>query len=236
MFAVNVLLLAAALLASLCASAFFSGSETGLLSVSRERILHLVRKGSQRARTIHRIIADMGRATTTILIGNNIANVSYSTASSAMIFALTSDPVVSSAACLLSACAVLYFGEFMPKLLFSARPLRRTLLIAPVLRTVSAILRPLTWTAMKLTDALIPRPKTVQHPTAAEIMDIIRDRRDGVRLSDFEHVLITELLALRSEGIPVTKESVYAALDALDKPPVNPARPSADRSEDESAL
>ena len=40
----EILLLAAAILASLCASAFFSGSETGLLAISRERIVHLVRK------------------------------------------------------------------------------------------------------------------------------------------------------------------------------------------------
>lgn len=216
----EILILAAAILASLCASAFFSGSETGLLSISRERIVHLVRKGSKRAKTIQHILSDMGRATTTILIGNNLANVSFSTASSALIFAMTTDPFARSAACFLSACIVLYFGEFMPKLLFSARPLRRTLLIAPVFRMVAVILSPFVWIAMKLIDALMPRPKAERRLTTAEILGIIHDRRDGVRLSDFEHVLITELLSLRSKGKPVTKDKLFAALDLLDKPAV----------------
>lgn len=222
----EILLLWAAIIASLCASAFFSGSETGLLSVSRERILHLVRKGGRRARMVQHLISDMGRTTTTILIGNNIANVSYSTATAATIHALTSDPFINSAASLLSACIVLIFGEFIPKLLFSARPLRRTLMIVPVFQAVSAMLRPLSWLAMKATHALMSHTQGEQKTTAAEIMGILRDRRDGVCLTDFEHALITKLLAQRTEGTTFTKESIYAALDALDATRSNPAEPS----------
>ena len=40
-----VFLLALASIAALSLSAFFSGTETGFLSVSRERILHLAREG-----------------------------------------------------------------------------------------------------------------------------------------------------------------------------------------------
>ncbi len=72
----GIVILVTAILASLFASAFFSGSETGFLSVSRERILHLARKGSKRAKTIQLVLKDMGRTTTTIRRGNSTAGVS----------------------------------------------------------------------------------------------------------------------------------------------------------------
>ena len=71
--------------------------------------------------------------------------------------------------------------------------------------------------AATLTDALLPRRQAERKVTTDEIMRIIRDRRNGVRLSDFEHALVTEILSLRLKGKPFTTESVCAALDTLDK-------------------
>ena len=79
-----VFLIAVAALIALAFSSFFSGAETGFLSVSRERILHLAREGGRKARIVHAAIADMGRTTTTLLIVNNIANVSYSASTAAL--------------------------------------------------------------------------------------------------------------------------------------------------------
>ena len=80
----TVFLLFIAAAVALMFSAFFSGTETGFLSVSRERILHLAREGGRKAKIVQTALADMGRTTTTILIGNNIANVSYSSATAAI--------------------------------------------------------------------------------------------------------------------------------------------------------
>ena len=68
----------------LMGSAFFSGTETGFLSVSRERILHPAREGGIKANRVQRALSDMGFTTTTLLVGNNIANVSYSAATAAI--------------------------------------------------------------------------------------------------------------------------------------------------------
>ena len=43
----TIFLFVLAALAALSFSAFFSGTETGFLSVSRERILHLAREGGR---------------------------------------------------------------------------------------------------------------------------------------------------------------------------------------------
>ena len=113
---------------SLAVSAFCSGAETGFLSVSRGRILHMAREGGVRARIIQEAILNMGRTTTAILVGNNLANVSYSSAFTALVVAAeTASPAAEAALAFLSALILLFFGEFLPKLLCSARPLHRLL-------------------------------------------------------------------------------------------------------------
>jgi Mg2+/Co2+ transporter CorB len=147
----TISLLVIATLAALSLSAFFSGTETAFLSVSRERILHLAREGGVRAKRVQKALADMGWTTTTILIGNNIANVSYSAATAALSVHLFSQNEIASVvwSCL-AAFVVLYTSEFIPKLLCSARPLRRSLLLSGPFCIISFILRPVTFIAIKV--------------------------------------------------------------------------------------
>ena len=206
------LLVLIALLA-LAWSAFCSGAETGFLSVSRERILHLAHEGGRRAQKVQRVLQDMGRATTTILIGNNIANVTYSTATAALISRLLADHATAAGACsFLAAFTVLYTSEFMPKLLCAARPLRRILKLVGPYEVMAKILSPLTAIAMFLTDLFVPRRETNYRLTAGDLMRILQDRKDGVCLSDFESALITRLIVLRVKGRKITPEDILSAL------------------------
>ena len=206
------LLVLIALLA-LAWSAFCSGAETGFLSVSRERILHLAHEGGRRAQKVQRVLQDMGRATTTILIGNNIANVTYSTASAALISRLLADHATAAGVCsFLAAFTVLYTSEFMPKLLCEARPLRRILKLVGPYEVMAKILSPLTAIAMFLTDLFVPRRETNYRLTAGDLMRILQDRKDGVCLSDFESALITRLIVLRVKGRKITPEDILSAL------------------------
>ena len=207
-----VLLLSGALVA-LVFSAFFSGTETAFLSVSRERILHLAREGGLRAKRVQKALADMGWTTTTILIGNNIANVSYSAATAALSVHLFSQNEIASVvwSCL-AAFVVLYTSEFMPKLLCSARPLRRSLLLSGPFCIISFILRPVTFIAIKVTDFFVPPKKTKDRLTAGDLIRILEDRKDGVCLSDVESALIGRIVVLRAKGKKITPE---ALLDAV---------------------
>ena len=210
------LLVVIALLA-LVWSAFCSGTETGFLSVSRERILHLAHEGGRRAQKVQRVLQDMGRATTTILIGNNIANVTYSTATAALISRLLADHATAAGACsFLAAFTVLYTSEFMPKLLCAARPLRRILMLVGPYEVMAKALAPLTAVAMFLTDLFVPRRETKYKLTANDLLRILQDRKDGVCLSDFESALITRLVVLRAKGKPITPEAILSALREAD--------------------
>ena len=200
-------------LVALCFSAFFSGSETAFLSVSRERILHMAREGGVRARRIQKALSDMSWTTTTLLIGNNIANVSYSAATAALSVHLFSQNEIASVvwSCF-AAFIVLYTSEFIPKLLCSARPLRRSLLLSGPFSVISILLSPITYIAIKVTNFFIPSKKTRDRLTVRDLVRILEDRKDGVCLSDVESALITKIIILRSKGKKITVESLLDAL------------------------
>ena len=69
----TVLLLVLSSVLTLAWAGFCAGAETGFLSVSRERVLHLAREGGRKALLVQAALADMARTMTTLLIGNNLA-------------------------------------------------------------------------------------------------------------------------------------------------------------------
>ena len=56
-------------------SAFFSSSETGLLSLNRYRLRHLSREGHKGAQRASRLLGKPDRLLGTILVGNNVVNI-----------------------------------------------------------------------------------------------------------------------------------------------------------------
>lgn len=200
-------------LVALVFSAFFSGTETAFLSVSRERVLHMAREGGVRAKRVQKALSDMGWTTTTLLIGNNLANVSYSAATAALSVHLFSQNEIASIIwSFFAAFVVLYTSEFMPKLLCSARPLRRVLLLSGPFRFISLVLSPVTFIAIKLTDFFVPPKKNKERLTAGDLIRILEDRKDGVCLSDVESALIGRIIALRAKGKKITVESLLDAV------------------------
>lgn len=197
-------LLIVSIVLTLALAAFCAGAETGFLSVSRERILHLSREGGKKAKLVQAALSDMGRTTTTLLIGNNLAAVAYSASAAAI-----SDNAVWS---FFAAFTVLYVSEFMPKLLCASRPLRRILFLAPAYRVMAALLRPLASAALAFTDLFVPRRESKYKLTVDDLLRILQDRKDGVCLSDTESALITRIVVLRAKGKPITPEAIMEAL------------------------
>jgi len=212
---ITVLLALGALLA-LAAAAFCAGAETGFLSVSRERILHLAREGGRKARIVQDALSEMGRTTTTLLIGNNIAAVSYSSVTAALAADLGVGSTSRVVWNLVAAFLVLYCSEFSPKLICAARPLRSVLTLADAYRGVSVLLAPLTALAMRFTDLFVPRKESKYKLTADDLVRILQDRKDGVCVSDIESALISRIIVLRAKRRPITAE---ALLDALRETP-----------------
>ena len=209
---IEILLFLAAV-AALAGAAFCAGAETGFLSVSRERVLHLSREGGVKAAKVQKALADMARTTTTLLIGNNLASVGYSSAFAALSARISGSSATASAILgFAGAFMLLYCAEFMPKLLFAARPLRRILAVAGAYEVLAAALKPAVSLAMRFTDLFMPRRDEKYKLTSADLLRILQDRKDGVCLTDFESALITRIFVLRAKGSPITRESILDAL------------------------
>ena len=209
---IEILLFLAAM-AALAGAAFCAGAETGFLLVSRERVLHLSREGGVKAAKVQKALADMARTTTTLLIGNNLASVGYSSAFAALSARISGSSATASAILgFAGAFMLLYCAEFMPKLLFAARPLRRILAVAGAYEVLAAALKPAVSLAMRFTDLFMPRRDEKYKLTSADLLRILQDRKDGVCLTDFESALITRIFVLRAKGSPITREAILDAL------------------------
>lgn len=210
----TVVLLILVVVVTLAGAGFCAGAETAFLSVSRERVLHLAREGGRKAKKIEAALADMSRTMTTLLIGNNLATVSYSSATAALTTIVCGENRLGRAlASFAAAFLVLYVSEFLPKMLCSARPLRRSLVLAETYDALAFVLAPLTRVALFLTGFFVPRHETEYKLTAADLVRILQDRKDGVRLTDFESALISRILVMRRKGEFMTVESLLRALD-----------------------
>ena len=209
-----IFLLVLLLLGALALAAFCAGVETGMLSINRMRVTHLAREGSKAARTIAAAIADLPRTTTALLIGNNLAAVCFSSASAAFAQRVFPGSAISRTIwSVAAAIAMLYLCEFLPKRICAARPLRRMLELSRPWSVFSSIFAPLTTTAMAVIDFFFRRTPPKEKLNANNLLRILQDRKDGVRITDFESALISRILVLRKKGHSVTPEALLCALD-----------------------
>ena len=206
----------------LAASSFFSGFETGIISINRHRLLHLVRGGSRRAAYIARLLADPQRLLATTLVGNNISNVVLATLAANLGFRIAGTTGQALAAPI-TTVVILVFGEYLPKIWLAAYPLRGVLPLAFVFRAVDFILYPVAAACAFLTQRLTSRLQTNRSPFVArenvniparenrpaptDGVDVALDReglkilaRDSQRqghISPFERHLINRVLELQ---------------------------------------
>ena len=111
-----------------------------------------------------------------------------------------------------SAFVVLYASEFMPKMLCAARPLHWCLRLSGTYRVLSAALGPLVAATVFVTDLFVPRKEQKYRVTGRDLMRILRDRKDGVCISDIESALIGRIISCRVKGKFITSEELVDAV------------------------
>jgi len=194
------------LVISLCfmASAFFSGTESGMLSISHARLMHLVRAGLEPAKVLNGYLSDMQRFLATILVGNNLVNVMLSTLSASLAqTCLPGHHVFQTVWATAMAFMMLFFCEYLPKLFFTTRPLRRTLMVVRFFYVVEKLLSPLTELVLWLTQWLVPKNRNASNQrflmTREYIQNVVSDAKDGSRITAFERLMINRVLSLQSQ-------------------------------------
>jgi len=105
----------------LLCSAFFSSSETGMLSLNRYRLRHQAKEGHRGAQRASELLAHPDRLLGTILVGNNFVNILASSIATVLAMQLWGEAGIAIATIGLT-IILLIFGEITPKTLAALRP------------------------------------------------------------------------------------------------------------------
>jgi len=150
----GLILTLAAIVALLCLSAFFSGSETAITAASRSRMHQLAERGDPRARTVDRLIAQRERLIGAVLLGNNAVNILASALATSALIAIAGDAGVIYATAGMT-LLVFVFAEVLPKTYAIRNADRMALAVAAPLRLLVLILAPLTATFQALVGGIL---------------------------------------------------------------------------------
>ncbi|WP_084724230.1 HlyC/CorC family transporter [Muribacter muris] len=131
-----------ALVVLLILSAFFSGSETGLMSLNRYRMRHLAQQGHRGAKQAEKLLSRTDVLLSLILICNNLVNITASAIATMIGMQLSGEAGVAIATGLLT-FVMLVFSEILPKTIAAIYPERIGFFASYVLTPLKKILLPL---------------------------------------------------------------------------------------------
>lgn len=143
-----------ALIILICLSAFFSSAETSMTTVNKIRIQSLAEQGDKRAKILLTVIEDSGKLLSTILIGNNIVNISASSLATALTMRLFGNAAVSISTGILT-LLVLIFGEITPKTMASIYSEKMALSYARIIHLLMFLLTPVIFLVNKLAKGVL---------------------------------------------------------------------------------
>ena len=135
-------------------SAFFSSSETGLMSLNRYKLRHLAQTKHKAARRVEKLLARPDRLLGLILIGNNLVNILASAIATIVCIRLFGDLGVAIATFGLT-LVVLVFGEVTPKTLAAMFPERIAYPASWVPKGLMVPFAPLVWLINSITNLLL---------------------------------------------------------------------------------
>ncbi len=143
-----------ALLLLIAASAFFSGSEAALISLSRIHARAMVERGIKGAEAVVRLLDDRNRLLTTILVGNTVVLLTADSLATAL-FIRAGIPHAALWSTLVMAVLLLLFGEIIPKTIAVAGNERWAVRLAPLLDRIVWLLAPVNSAFLFVTNAIV---------------------------------------------------------------------------------
>lgn len=135
-------------------SAFFSSAETALTCANRVRIHALVEEGNRRAKILERILENPSKMLSTILIGNNLVNISATSLVTTFTIDLFGSTAVGIATGILT-LFILLFGEILPKTLATLNAEKIALAYSYIILFLMFILTPVIFIVDKLSNLLL---------------------------------------------------------------------------------
>ncbi len=123
-------------------SAFFSGSETGMMAINRYRLKHLVKEKDKSAKRVAKLLERTDRLLGVILIGNNFTHTLSTALATVVAIRIWSDSAVLAVTVFMTIIMII-FAEVMPKTIAALKPESVAFPSSYLLKPLSKVLSPL---------------------------------------------------------------------------------------------
>lgn len=135
-------------------SGFFSSAETSLTTLNKLRIRSMVEEGVKGALTVSKLIENPSKMLSTILIGNNIVNLSASSLTTSLSIAIWGNTAAGIATGILT-LLILIFGEITPKTLATVHAEKLAFAFAPIIFFLTKLLTPVIFIVNNLSNGVM---------------------------------------------------------------------------------
>ena len=143
-------------------SAYFSATETAFTSLNKTRIKTLAEKGDKKAELVFNIAEQYDKLISTILIGNNIVNITLASMATVLFINLMeNEAVATTLSTVVITIVVLIFGEFSPKSVAKDSPESFAMSSAPFINVLMFILTPVNF-AFSLWKKLLAKIRKIE--------------------------------------------------------------------------
>ncbi|WP_339410365.1 HlyC/CorC family transporter [Pseudomonas sp. EA_35y_Pfl2_R5] len=194
-------------------SAFFSSSETGMLSLNRYRLKHMAKEGHKGAKRVTTLLSRPDRLLGTILVGNNVVNILAASIATVLAVDIWGEAGIAIATAGLT-IVVLIFGEITPKTLAALRPELVAFPASRVLLLLQRLLYPVVWATSAISNALLrllgvdPSQRASDSLSTEELRSVVRESGAGMPknrqnmllgILDLERVTVDDIMIPRNE-------------------------------------
>ena len=203
------------------ASAYFSSSETGMMSLNRYRLKHLARNHHAGASRANKLLESPDKLIGVILIGNNFVNFLAAAIATSIAIKIFGEPEPLLTAIVLT-FVVLIFAEVTPKTIAALYPEKVAYPSSLILILLLKVLYPLVWMVNVVSNALVrvlgfnsESDDSHQQLSAEELRTVVYESgerlprlRKGMLLNilDLEHVTVNDILVPRNEILGIDIE------------------------------
>ncbi len=225
-------LLFAALFFLIIFTAFFSSSETGMMSLNRYRMRHLAKSGHGGAKRASKLLNRTDRLIGVILIGNNFVNIAA--ASIATIIAqriwVDNPELGVSIATILLTLVILIFSEVTPKTIAANHPEKIAFPASYLLQPLLILLMPFVYVVNAIANMLIKITGLKLDQTSKDLLSteefrtlvheagaLIPPRRQQMLLSilDLETVRVNDIMVPRNEIVGIDLDEDIRDIEAI---------------------
>jgi Mg2+/Co2+ transporter CorB len=217
------------LIALLLLSAFFSGSETALVSLNRYQLRHKARQGHRGARLADMLLQRPDRLIGLILLGNNLVNFSAASLVAIIAFQMGGEPAVALGTLMLT-LVVLIFSEAAPKTLAALHPERLAFPAAIIYYPLLKITYPIVWLTNVASNGVLflfgvrSGDTELQPLTREELRTVVHEA--GGRISgryqqmllsilDLEKVTVDDVMVPHNEIIGIDLDDEIEEIEAI---------------------